>query len=192
MFIMVFFFHIIYNCYKLSGTNLTAHFARQKSDSDSIAVYNLESHLFHGLLFTWTLCMCLWMRPHNIPLVVMFLTQHTLMKYHLAGSGNISIRAVALLYIWLGQTSYFYMVRWQFAVRTFCSIPTQYLIGLYIVYFMWYDTYHDTHEAIFNMYQQYILSDFRPKNLIFHKILGILLTKITNLGKNVSFEVLCN
>ncbi len=40
----------------------------------------------------------------------------------------------------------------------------QYLLGLYIVYIKRYDTY-DTDEAIFDMYQQYILSDFRPKNL---------------------------
>ncbi len=31
-------------------------------------------------------------------------------------------------------------------------------LGLCIVYFMQYDTYHDTHEAIFDMYQRYILS----------------------------------
>ncbi len=36
------------------------------------------------------------------------------------------------------------------------------LIGLCIVYLKQYDTYHDTHEAIFDMYQQYILSGFRP------------------------------
>ncbi len=26
-------------------------------------------------------------------------------------------------------------------------------IGLYIIYFKWYDTYHDTHEVMFDMYQ---------------------------------------
>ncbi len=36
---------------------------------------------------------------------------------------------------------------------------------LYILYFKQYDTYHDTHEAILNRYQQYILSGFRPKKL---------------------------
>ncbi len=29
-------------------------------------------------------------------------------------------------------------------------------LGLCIIYFKWYDTYHDTHEVIFDMYQQYI------------------------------------
>ncbi len=32
--------------------------------------------------------------------------------------------------------------------------------ALYIFYFNRYDTYHDTHEVIFDMYQQYILSGF--------------------------------
>ncbi len=42
-----------------------------------------------------------------------------------------------------------------------------YVVGLYISFiFKQYDTYHDTNELIFNMYQQYILSCFRPKNLI--------------------------
>ncbi len=31
------------------------------------------------------------------------------------------------------------------------------MLGLYIVYFMRFDTYHDTHEVIFDMYQRYIL-----------------------------------
>ncbi len=38
-------------------------------------------------------------------------------------------------------------------------------LGLCIVYFKRYDTYHNTHEAIFDMYQRYILSGFRPKKL---------------------------
>ncbi len=37
-------------------------------------------------------------------------------------------------------------------------------LRLYIIYFKWYDAYHDTHEAK-NMYQWYILSGFRPKKL---------------------------
>ncbi len=36
------------------------------------------------------------------------------------------------------------------------------IIGLYIIYFMRYDTYHDTHEVMFDMYQRYILSGFDP------------------------------
>ncbi len=38
-------------------------------------------------------------------------------------------------------------------------------LGLCIVYFKQYDTYHDTHEAIFNMYQRYVLSGFRLKKI---------------------------
>ncbi len=39
---------------------------------------------------------------------------------------------------------------------------------------MRYDTYHDTHEAIFDMYQRYILSGFRQKKLICSQnLLGI-------------------
>ncbi len=38
-------------------------------------------------------------------------------------------------------------------------------VRLCIVYFKQYDTYHDTYKAIFNMYQRYILSGFRQKNL---------------------------
>ncbi len=36
-------------------------------------------------------------------------------------------------------------------------------LGLHIVYFMQYDTYHDTHEAMFNMYQWNIFSGYRQK-----------------------------
>ncbi len=32
------------------------------------------------------------------------------------------------------------------------------VVGLFIIYFKQYNTYHDTHEVIFDMYQQYILS----------------------------------
>ncbi len=39
------------------------------------------------------------------------------------------------------------------------------LLGLCIIYFKRYDTYHDTHEVIFDMYQRYILSGFRPNKL---------------------------
>ncbi len=34
-----------------------------------------------------------------------------------------------------------------------------------IIYFIRYDTY-DTLEAVFDMYQQYILSGFRPQKLV--------------------------
>ncbi len=47
-------------------------------------------------------------------------------------------------------------------------------LGLCIVYFKRYDTYHDTHEAIFDMYQRYILSGFRPNKLgMFTNFMGI-------------------
>ncbi len=38
------------------------------------------------------------------------------------------------------------------------------MLGLCIVYFKRYDTCHDTHEAIFDMYQHYVLSGFMPKS----------------------------
>ncbi len=69
-------------------------------------------------------------------------------------------------------------------------------VGLCIVYFKLYDTYHNTHEAIFDMYQQYILSGFRQKHLIYTQISqefgNYYEQNILNLRKNVSFEVLCN
>ncbi len=37
------------------------------------------------------------------------------------------------------------------------------LLELYIVYLKQYDTYYDTHEAIFYMYEQYILFSLIPK-----------------------------
>ncbi len=71
-----------------------------------------------------------------------------------------------------------------------------YLTGLYIFYFMWYDTYHDTHEAIFDMYQWYILSGFKPKNLTCPQIsweFGNFNDQNNiNLSKNVLIEVSCN
>ncbi len=58
-------------------------------------------------------------------------------------------------------------------------------LGLCIVYLKWYDTYHNTHEAIFDMYQQYILSGSpspsTKQTSYIHKLhgnLGILMTKI--------------
>ncbi len=68
------------------------------------------------------------------------------------------------------------------------SIPSQSLncivlpLSLYILYFRRYDTYHDTHEVIFDVYQRYILSGFRPKTWYVHKFdgnFGILMTKLT-------------
>ncbi len=58
-------------------------------------------------------------------------------------------------------------------------------LELCIVYFKRCDTYHNTHEVIFDMYQQYILSDFRSKKLDISKHsqefgLGILMTKYPN------------
>ncbi len=74
--------------------------------------------------------------------------------------------------------NYFLIVKVVVASSKQINIPYHCLIGLYIVYFMRYDTYYDTHEVIFDMYQQYILSDFKQKNLIRHRNLGILMTKI--------------
>ncbi len=58
---------------------------------------------------------------------------------------------------------------------------------------MRYDTYHNTHEVIFDMYQWYILSDFRPKiNWYVHKFHGNFNDQNNlNLSKNVSFGVSC-
>ncbi len=73
---------------------------------------------------------------------------------------------------------------------------TQLLVGLYIIYLKQYDTYHDTHEAIFDMYQQYILSGLRQKKLIYPQIsleFGNFNDQNTlNLSKNVLFEVSYN
>ncbi len=65
------------------------------------------------------------------------------------------------------------------------------VVWLCIIYFKWYDTYYDTHvhEAIFDMYQQYILSVLDQKNLIFGNFND---QNIRTLIKNVSFEVSCN
>ncbi len=57
-------------------------------------------------------------------------------------------------------------------------------IRLCIFYCKWYDTYHDKHEAIFDMYQRYILSGFRQKLDIstnFHRNLGILMTNLSKM-----------
>ncbi len=68
-----------------------------------------------------------------------------------------------------------------------------YLLGIYIIDSKWYDTCHGTHEVIFDIYQWYILSDFRPKTLIYPQLLwefGDFNHQNTlNLSKNVSFEV---
>ncbi len=45
------------------------------------------------------------------------------------------------------------------------TFPCNKWLGLCIIYFKRYDTYHDTHEEIINMYQLYILSGFRPNKL---------------------------
>ncbi len=64
------------------------------------------------------------------------------------------------------------------------------------VNFKQYDTYHDTHEVLFDIYQRYILSGFRPNNFIHTQIsqeFGNFNDQNTlNLSKYVSFEVLCN
>ncbi len=54
-------------------------------------------------------------------------------------------------------------------------------LGLCIIHFKRYNTYHDIHEAIFDMYQQYILSGFSPPKIIYLQIskeFGNLMTKI--------------
>ncbi len=73
---------------------------------------------------------------------------------------------------------------------------TRCCLGLCIVYFKRYYTYHDTYEGIFDMYQRYISSGFRKKKLKYPQIsqeFGYFNEQnILNLSKNVSFEVLCN
>ncbi len=54
---------------------------------------------------------------------------------------------------------------WKQVLRHNLQCHQEHLLGLYIVYFKWCDTYHDTHEVTFDMYQQYILSVFRPAKL---------------------------
>ncbi len=56
---------------------------------------------------------------------------------------------------------------------------------------MWYNTYN-THEAIFDIYQQYILSGFRPKNLVCPQIsweFGNFNDQNNKFKQNLSFEV---
>ncbi len=50
-------------------------------------------------------------------------------------------------------------------VQWLATESQQNMVELCIVYFKRYNIYHDTHDAIFNMYQRYILSGFRPKKL---------------------------
>ncbi len=62
---------------------------------------------------------------------------------------------------------------------------------------MRYDTYHDTDETIFDMYQRYTLSDFRPNKLDIYPQISWEFgnfndQNILHLSKNVSFEVSCN
>ncbi len=66
------------------------------------------------------------------------------------------------------------------------------LLELYIVYLKQYDTYYDTHEAIFYMYEQYILFSLIPNNVIcpqisweFGKFNG---QNTLNLSQNVLFD----
>ncbi len=74
--------------------------------------------------------------------------------------------------------------------------PCENKLGLYIIYFKRYDKYHETHEPIFNTYQQYILSYFKPNNVISPPIswdFGNFIDQNTlHLRKNVSFEVSLN
>ncbi len=70
------------------------------------------------------------------------------------------------------------------------------MLGFYIIYFKRYDTYHDTHEAIFDMYQQYFCLVLDQKNLICPHIswaFGNFDEQNTlNLSENVSYKVLYN
>ncbi len=60
-------------------------------------------------------------------------------------------------------------MNWRQLKETFLRSVTkepQEELGLYIIYFKWYDTSLDTHEVTFDMFQRYILSGFRQKKLI--------------------------
>ncbi len=88
---------------------------------------------------------------------------------------------------------------WRYLWSLFIVIPFPEIdkrLGLCIVYFKRYDTYHDTHEVIFDMYQRYIWSGFKPNKLIYPQISWEFWyfndQNILNLSKNVSFEVSCN
>ncbi len=94
---------------------------------------------------------------------------------------------------------------WQGVSRTYVEkymliflVKGYVLLGLCIIYFKRYDTYHDTHQAIFDMYQRYILSGFWPRKVDIstnsndQNILNFNDQNILNLSKNVSFEVSCN
>ncbi len=70
-------------------------------------------------------------------------------------------------------------------LRSYCCE----LGGLCIVYFKWYDTYRDTHEAILMVHFVWFLTN---ETLYIHKVGYFNDQNILNLSKNVSFEVLCN
>ncbi len=58
-----------------------------------------------------------------------------------------------------------------------CTLPIH--LAINIIHFKQHDIYHDTHEAIFNMYQRYILFGFRLNKLdMFTNFMGILMVKI--------------
>ncbi len=64
-------------------------------------------------------------------------------------------------------------------LSTYAPYSSQLEIGLCIIYFKRYDTYHNTHEAIFDMYQRYMLSGFRPKKIDISTNFSILMAEIS-------------
>ncbi len=63
------------------------------------------------------------------------------------------------------------------------------LLGLYIIYFKQYNTYHDIHEVIFDIYQRYILSGFRQNKIDISTksqwILRLLMTKYSKFMQSI-------
>ncbi len=91
-----------------------------------------------------------------------------------SGCESVKINIQASLYIFPGEMSYCILslahpsihsnYKCTHAFMTIQGSHIQFVLGLYIVYFKRYNVkYHDTHEPIFDTYQQYILSCFRPK-----------------------------
>ena len=61
----------------------------------------------------WTLVMVLLLRPHNTPLVFLITLMEAGLERALHPAHSVPTWAVTLLYLWMGQASFFYQVRYN-------------------------------------------------------------------------------
>ncbi len=87
-------------------------------DSVKLQTGSKLAMLFHGMKNAWIVLMVLLMRPHNVTLVMMTCLQEMCIRVCLIRlKSSFSTTSLTLLYLWMGQATFFYQVKTFFVKK---------------------------------------------------------------------------